>query len=219
MRIAIMQPYFLPYAGYFRLFHATDLFVIYDCVQFIRRGWIHRNQFTNFNGEFSWLSLPLVKMPQESLISELTFANDAAQRMQEQQQKFPVFKSKNFSASEFNKAIMQFSSHPVTYITELLKLTCEYLGLPCNITYSSQLNLPASLKGQDRIITIAKHFGAKTYINAPGGRNLYHEDAFRQHDIKLQFLPEYSGSYESILSRVIYEDKNTLRKEITDYHG
>ena len=47
MRIAIMQPYFLPYAGYFRLFSHTDLFIIYDCVQFIRRGWIHRNRFPN----------------------------------------------------------------------------------------------------------------------------------------------------------------------------
>lgn len=216
MRIAIMQPYFVPYAGYFRLFHETDLFVIYDCVQFIRRGWIHRNQFSNPNGEFSWLTLPLVKMPQESLITELAFTDDAAQRMQEQQQKFPVFKSEAFLASEFNSAITQFSSHPVAYITELLKLSCENLNIPFNVINSSTLNLPSSLKGQDRIITIAKHFGAKTYINAPGGISLYNEQEFKHHNIKLQFLPEYSRSNESILPRLIYEGRNTLRKEITN---
>ena len=69
MRIAIMQPYFLPYAGYFRLLQQTDLFVVYDCVQFIRRGWIHRNRLANMNKELSWLTLQLAKAPQEVRIS------------------------------------------------------------------------------------------------------------------------------------------------------
>jgi hypothetical protein len=60
---AIMQPYFLPYAGYFRLFAATDLFVVYECVQFPRRGWVHRNQLVNTAGAERWLTLPLEKVP------------------------------------------------------------------------------------------------------------------------------------------------------------
>jgi WbqC-like protein family len=50
LTVAIMQPYFLPYAGYSRLFAATDLFVVYDCVQFPRRGWVHRNRLVNTAG-------------------------------------------------------------------------------------------------------------------------------------------------------------------------
>ena len=46
-----MQPYFVPYAGYFRLFAASDLFVIYDCVQFPRRGWVHRNKMFAADGQ------------------------------------------------------------------------------------------------------------------------------------------------------------------------
>ena len=42
--VAIMQPYFIPYAGYFRLFTGADLFVVCDDVQFPRRGWLHRNK-------------------------------------------------------------------------------------------------------------------------------------------------------------------------------
>ena len=38
MKLGIMQPYFFPYAGYFRLFAHVDEFVIFDCVQFRRRG-------------------------------------------------------------------------------------------------------------------------------------------------------------------------------------
>ena len=66
MRIAIMQPYFIPYAGYFRLFQSVDLFVVYDCIQFARRGYVHRNQLPNFTDELSWITLPLAKAPQIS---------------------------------------------------------------------------------------------------------------------------------------------------------
>ena len=57
--VAIMQPYFAPYAGYFRLLATTDLFVVYDCVQFPRRGWVHRNQLPDAAGKLDWLTLPL----------------------------------------------------------------------------------------------------------------------------------------------------------------
>ena len=57
--VAVMQPYFIPYAGYFRLFAASDLFVIYDCVQFPRRGWVHRNRLLDRSGKLRWLTLPL----------------------------------------------------------------------------------------------------------------------------------------------------------------
>src|SRR3979411_2469618 len=76
--VAIMQPYFIPYAGYFRLFAASDLFVIYDCVQFARRGWVHRNRLVDRGGTERWLTLPLQKAPRDVLIRDLRFAPDAA---------------------------------------------------------------------------------------------------------------------------------------------
>ena len=59
--IAVMQPYFVPHAGYFRLFAASDLFVVFDCVQFPRRGWVHRNRLPDAQGRARWLTLPLSK--------------------------------------------------------------------------------------------------------------------------------------------------------------
>src|SRR5260370_23913658 len=68
-----MQPYFTPYGGYFRLFAASDLFVIYDCVQFPQRGWVHRNRLVDRAGKERWLTLPLAKAPQSVLIADLRF--------------------------------------------------------------------------------------------------------------------------------------------------
>jgi hypothetical protein len=209
-----MQPYFLPYAGYFRLFQSTDLFVAYDCIQFPRRGWVHRNQLPNHENELSWFTLPLTKAPQDISIAELKFSEDASARMQEQLRKFPIFNASSYLTSPFNPLLTNLTLAPVTYIVTLLKSICQTLQLPCQIARSSELNLTPDLKGQDRILAIATHFKASTYINAPGGQNLYDENHFRQHNIKLQFLADYKGPYQSVFPRIFNEDISALRNEI-----
>ena len=44
MKIAVMQPYFLPYIGYFQLIKSVDKFVVYDNIEFTKKGWINRNR-------------------------------------------------------------------------------------------------------------------------------------------------------------------------------
>ena len=75
--VAVMQPYFLPYAGYFRLFAEADLVCLFDCVQFPRRGWVHRNQLPGYTGAAKWLTLPLAKRPMAIRIDDLAFAPSA----------------------------------------------------------------------------------------------------------------------------------------------
>src|SRR5215207_8721062 len=88
--VAIMQPYFIPYAGYFRLFAASDLFVIYDCVQFPRRGWVHRNRLPDATGQESWLTLPLAKAPRDVRIRDLRFSADADQILADRMRRIPL---------------------------------------------------------------------------------------------------------------------------------
>ncbi len=167
-----------------------------------------------------WFTLPLEKAPQDVRINELSFAHDAESRMQEQIRRFPLFSMKQYQDSEFNQFMMAFSSSPITYITRFLKAVCHILDIPFNVVYSSELKLPPDLKGQDKILAIASHFNADTYINAPGGRELYHEQSFNYHNIKLQFLSEYGGSYQCILPRLLNEEISDLKNEImTQSHG
>src|ERR1043165_6485184 len=85
-----MQPYFIPYAGYFRLFAASDLFVIYDCVQFPRRGWVHRNRLVDSFGNSRWLTLPLQRAPQGVLIRNLKFPANARETFAARLRPFPL---------------------------------------------------------------------------------------------------------------------------------
>ena len=59
-KLAIMQPYFLPYIGYFQLMNAVDEFVVYDNIEFAKKGWINRNRIL-VNGADAYITLPLKK--------------------------------------------------------------------------------------------------------------------------------------------------------------
>ena len=72
MKICVMQPYFVPYPGYYLLFKEVDYFVVMDDVQFNRRGFVHRNLFDVF-GNKTWITLPLKKKPLNTLICDLEF--------------------------------------------------------------------------------------------------------------------------------------------------
>ena len=60
MKVAIMQPYFFPYVGYFQLIASVDLFILYDNIKYTKKGWINRNRMLQ-NGEDVMFSLPLKK--------------------------------------------------------------------------------------------------------------------------------------------------------------
>ena len=211
--VAIMQPYFIPYAGYFRLFAASDLFVIYDCVQFPRRGWVHRNVLVDASGVERWLTLPLEKAPQSALIRDLRFPPDAAARFAERLRPFPLSQRSPDSAQIF-AALTDIRGTPLDYIERLLELTVACCGLRWQTIRSSSLNLPATFRGQDRTLEIARRLGAKRYVNAPGGRDLYDRAVFDQTGIELRFLADYPGPRASILTRILRDDRHELAEDI-----
>jgi hypothetical protein len=72
-----MQPYFFPYAGYFRLLAQAEVFVLFDCVQHRARGRVHRTEVPAPAGGLEWLTLPLASAARETRIQDLRFADRA----------------------------------------------------------------------------------------------------------------------------------------------
>jgi hypothetical protein len=214
--IAIMQPYFLPYAGYFRLIAQTDLFVVYDCVQFPRRGWLHRNKLTDAHGQEQWLTLPLCAAPQEVLIGDLAFPDDAAQTLAERLRPFPVA-ARAGAHNPLLDRVRRVEGRPVDYISGLLEEAAGLLDLPWNVVRSSTLQVPDSFRGQARILEIARRLGATRYLNAPGGRDLYDTEAFADAGIALEFLEPWAGPGGSILQRLADDDLPGLAHQVR--HG
>lgn len=217
MRIAIMQPYFIPYAGYFRLFSSCDVFVIFDCVQFPRRGWVHRNQLISPHGRPQWLTLPVQKCDQSTPLKELKFAPNHEQTMAQRLAKFPQIKFSCFQQQNLEplyQALFSSEPHVVPYLSHTLREICHSLNLPFTVVLSSELPLSPELRGQDKILEICRHFKAQSYVNAPNGRALYCPKTFHHHGVRLDFLPPYQGPKVSILHRLLFNPVDEISHDI-----
>ncbi|HKN87415.1 MAG TPA: WbqC family protein [Nitrospiraceae bacterium] len=213
--VAIMQPYFFPYGGYFRLLTRSEIFVIYDCVQFPRRGWVHRNKLKDLSGAEQWLTLPLVKQERDVLIKDLVFPEDAPRELAERLRPFPLPSPDPEWRDEVLRRVLATGTDVVDYLEEMLQLVAVRLGRTAwNVCRSSSFNIPQTLRGQDRIIEIARRTGAKRYLNAPGGVGLYDKEKFAESGLELEFLPDYDGPFDSMLGRILAENPDSLAQDI-----
>ena len=205
-----MQPYWIPYAGYFRLMAEADVFVVLDDVQFPRRGYVHRNKLVSRSGEPEWISLPLQKAPREIKINELKFHNDAESLLEKQKRKFPRIE-KGYGAIDYS--MLNLNRPVVDLLVETLQLLSRELNLEYQMLMASEIG-ESDYSGAERIVRITKALGGRRYVNAPGGRHLYDESDFAAEGIQLAFLPDWSGSVLSILE--VLSDAE-VRNQVTNF--
>ncbi|MEQ8414716.1 MAG: WbqC family protein [Imperialibacter sp.] len=191
MKVAIMQPYFLPYVGYFQLINAVDKFVIYDNIEFTKKGWINRNRFL-VNGGDEFFTLPLKKdsdylQVKERLLAD-SFESDRAKilrKIKEAYRKAP-FADKTYPILEdiFNYQ----SKNLFDYILNSVRIVCNQFGIQTEIVISSSIDINHQLRSESKVIEICKKIGASAYINPIGGVELYSSSKFALDGIELSFL-------------------------------
>lgn len=189
MKLAIMQPYFLPYIGYFQLIAAADLFIIYDNIKYTKKGWINRNRMLQ-NDRDVMFSLPLKSAPDQNHVRDRMLAADF-----KRDKLLNQFRGAYSRAPFFGRAyaalerILRFEDNRLfEFLHHSLTEICTELRIHTPIRISSTVPIDHGLKGQDKVIALAKAVGASTYINPPGGQELYSQQAFRSQGIELQFL-------------------------------
>ena len=191
MTIGIMQPYFMPYIGYFQLLNKVDQFIIYDNIEYTKKGWINRNMILT-NGKIKTITLPL-KKDSDFLNIRDRFLADSWLRdkkkiinlLKESYRKAPEFKN-IFPLLEFcinyeNRNLFEFIYHSI-------KAICDYLNLRTQIIISSSIPINKILKSQDKVLAICEKVEADEYINTIGGINLYNKDIFANKGIDLKFM-------------------------------
>lgn len=216
MRVAIMQPAFIPPASYFRLFAATDLFIVYDDVQFNRRWYTHRQQLTNTQGNKMWMSLPVKNAPRDTtLIKDMEWADNKDLCWGKMVRKFPIFTKVNRSPEVTATAMLPQIATPLGAIMSVLAMVRDRLEIPTPFVYASQFNIPSAIRGQDRILELCKVVKATEYVNSPGGKDLYNEATFYREGVRLYILPEYRGNRDSVIERFGHGERfNVIKKEI-----
>lgn len=214
-RIAIMQPYFFPYLGYFRLFAQADEFVLYDCVQMPRRGRVHRTEVARTGRPSDWLGLPLARQPREVLIRDLAFAAGARATLDRRLEALPWIAGAQGPGAQ---RIRQYLEAPLDSVVDTLeaglRLVLDLLGLDTPVLRSSSLAVDPALRAQQRILAIAGARGATHYLNAPGGRELYDSQAFAHAGIALEFLPPYEGRFVHLLPALMTGDLQAMAADV-----
>jgi len=198
MKVAIMQPYFFPYIGYFQLINAADKFVVYDNIEYTKKGWINRNRIL-INGKVDYFSIPLKKDSDYLDIASRELSAEwqkektkILNRLKENYQKAPFFGDvfqlveKCFNCGEINL---------FDFILFSIKEIMEYLSIKTEIVVSSTIAINHSLKSEDKVIAICKELQASAYYNPIGGLQLYSKNTFESDAIKLFFLKTNNYKY------------------------
>jgi hypothetical protein len=202
--VAIMQPYLFPYVGYFCLTEASDMFVFYDDVNYIPRGWINRNQIL-LNGVPYKFSVPLSNGSQNELIRDVQthsladFRNKFIKQLQHAYSRAPHYER----GCEYVDAVLR---PDVGSIADLAIRSVEELytlvGKSKAFTRSS-VSFPETrgMDRADRLIAITKALQSTNYVNAIGGASLYDKPYFAERGINLSFVKADLKEYPQIGSK------------------
>lgn len=227
MKVAVMQPYFFPYIGYFQLIHAVDVFVIYDDVNFMKQSWITRNRIL-LNNEAFMINLIVEgasSFKKINQINRIVKNRKWLKTIQQSYRKAPFF-------STVYPLIDEISKNEETCISKFLMMSllkiAKYLDINTKFKLSSEIQKDDKLKGQDRVIAICSELNSTNYVNAIGGQDLYLKKEFYENGIELNFIETNSIIYKqydnqfvpwlSIIDVLMFNDKGRVKNLLNEYN-
>lgn len=230
--LAIMQPYFLPYLGYFSLIKHTDQWIVMDGVQFIRHGWIERNRILKPTEGWQYIKVPLEKHHYDIAIKDVKIKNsynwqdNILKQLEHYKKKAPFY---NDVINLLNKVFDKQSNSIVDLNVYALELICKYISIEFNYSIFSQSDIK-SIKAKEAdewSLEISKALGIKLYYNPIGGKSFYDKSKYERENINLKFhklnLQEYKQkltNFEpglSIIDVMMFNSPDTICKMLDDY--
>ncbi|MEG0958261.1 MAG: WbqC family protein [Erysipelotrichaceae bacterium] len=229
MKLGIMQPYFMPYLGYWQLINAVDKYIIYDDVNYIKGGWINRNRILS-NGGAVYFNLPVIGASPNKLINEVEInlsikgIKKSLKTLVGCYQKAPYF-SVVFPLLE---SIMYYKeANLALFIKHSFETIAGYLNINTEFILSSKLEKNNELKAQDKVIHICELVMADEYFNAIGGQQLYSYEDFNNRGIKLSFVKTRLEIYKqfkndfipglSIIDILMFNSRDECIKQLNNF--
>lgn len=228
MKLGIMQPYFFPYIGYWQLINAVDAYVVYDDVNFIKGGWINRNNIL-LNGAKHLITLPLEEASSFKLINEILITKNIVLK----NKLIKTIKSAYLKAPYFEtimpilESLILDNSNIAMLNYNIILTIKKYLNIDTEILLSSKIEKDNNLKAQDKVIHIAHILGATEYINAIGGQELYDKEVFKEQNIDLKFIKTNPITYKqfnnefvsnlSIIDVMMFNPPEKIKEMLDDY--
>jgi hypothetical protein len=184
-----MQPYFLPYIGYFQLIAAADEFIVYDNIKYTKKGWINRNRMLS-NGKDVMFSLPLRSAPDHLDVVERELAPGMERHRWLAQIKGAYRHAPHYAQTlPLLEAIAAcLDTNLFRFLHHALRACCAHLAIDTPIRISSEIDIDHALTAQDKVIALCQALDARSYLNPIGGTELYAQADFAARGIELHFL-------------------------------
>lgn len=230
MKIAIMQPYFCAYIGYYQLINSVDKFIICDNMQYTRRGWFNRNRILN-NGNDRTFTIPLRK--DKSFINvnlKYLADNSIKERIRILKQIQYLYKKAPFFSQHYplvRRLFIQEIDNLFDFIHFSVVELCSNLDIKTEIILCSSLDINHELKAQERIIEMCKFLKTDSYINPIGGKELYDKEIFKKEGIDLRFIKSKNIEYTqfdhefvpwlSIIDILMFNEIKQVKSYLTEY--
>ena len=221
-----MQPYLFPYIGYWQLINAVDRYVIYDDVNFIKRGYINRNSIL-VNNHAQLFTLELVGASQNKLIHEIEVGENAIKILKTIKQNYAKAPFYDDVFPVIEEILTQKEKNLARFVGFSLEVISRYLGIGTMFLYSSAIDKDPDVRGTEKILFLCKKLGATRYINAIGGQELYDKEVFGCNGIELKFLEtelqEYRQfkndfvPYLSIIDVLMFNDRRSIGAMLNMY--
>ncbi|GIA87721.1 WbqC family protein [Vibrio cholerae] len=224
--IAVMQPYIFPYLGYYQLVNMADVFVLYDDVNFIKGGYINRNNIL-VNGAMHRFTLPVPGASSNKKICELSFSSDVNKVLKTISQAYSKapFYSDVYPLIEM---VLQTEKRNISTVCQVgIKSVFDYLGVDKKIIKSTDLTYDRGASPADRLIEITKLFNDSIYVNSIGGQALYDKEYFDNHGVELKFFTMKSVQYSqaegeftpnlSMIDVLMWCDKDCIKNLLNEY--
>ena len=194
MKLGIMQPYFMPYIGYWQLMAAVDTYVVYDDVNYIKGGWVARNNIL-LNGQKHMFTVTLNGASPNKLFNEITIKDDFkkfSRLIESAYRKAPYYND----VVNLLERIYNYEDKSLgAFMMNSFQVVLDYLGIKTQLLLSSSLNKDNNMRGKDKVKSICRLLDADTYYNAIGGQELYEKDDFKNSGIELFFLKSEISQY------------------------
>jgi len=226
MSLAIMQPYFFPYIGYFQLLNAVDTYVIADDLNYIKNGFINKNTILMNNQEFK-ISLQLKGASQNKLINEIEVGDNGAKLLETIRRSYKKAPHFEDAFPLIEKILLNKEKNLAKFLGDALIRIAAYLEMDTKILYSSEIEKDNFLMMDERIIDICNRLHEKEYVNAVGGKNLYCKLEFSEANIDLKFINKKKIMYEqfnndfiaklSLIDVLMFNSVSNIKEMLVSY--
>jgi hypothetical protein len=211
-RVAIMQPTYLPWLGYFALMRSVDTFIILDDVQFERRSWQQRNRIVSAGRELL-LTVPTLKgVRGDQAINSVNIDISSNYNIKHLRSIFQAYsKSKHFDliSNELFGIYEKGYNKLIDLNMAIIELVMSIIEIKKNILYSSDLMVDG--RREARLINICKAVGASEYVSPVGAKSyLESGKCFSDNNLGFEYFeyqhPKYSQLSNDFISNMSIVD-------------